>query len=420
MFCVMGCEQSVQSKIKKAQELQKQGNYDEAISVLSESGDNKEVKEIIRQCKYGMAEKLYLECKYDDCLLVLKTIKEDEQESQKLINEYTIKIVEKLCEDSDYENAWKYLQNSNLTEKDSEEIKYKVALGCYNKNNYKLTEKISEKSNIYAPIHKLYLKSQKKQLEQYRRKKDCFGFCNYAVKHKVSLKEEIVGAYLKKNKKYFCTYIIKLNEMHSWKRLVDMYKFLHDIPKERIYSELVNIQGVYYYTGTEQYKRKTKAPEYVKIENKKIKICGKKYNYKIKLVENKYHDLESYFDVIGTKYEISLIEEGEIDLTNKNLSLGDDGHSIGWYRTNEAVIKDKERIKREKLERQQERAKRQQEYENNKPRIGMTREEVEKSSWGKPKDINKTTFAWGTTEQWCYSNYRYIYFTNGIVEAISE
>lgn len=54
------------------------------------------------------------------------------------------------------------------------------------------------------------------------------------------------------------------------------------------------------------------------------------------------------------------------------------------------------------------------------PAIGMTATEVEASSWGKPYDINKTTYAWGTTEQWCYSGYRYIYFENGLVIAISE
>lgn len=54
------------------------------------------------------------------------------------------------------------------------------------------------------------------------------------------------------------------------------------------------------------------------------------------------------------------------------------------------------------------------------PAIGMTREEVENSTWGKPKKINKTTYSWGTTEQWCYPNYKYIYFENGVVTAIQE
>ena len=52
--------------------------------------------------------------------------------------------------------------------------------------------------------------------------------------------------------------------------------------------------------------------------------------------------------------------------------------------------------------------------------IGMTKTEVENSTWGKPKDINKTTTAYGTQEQWCYSGYKYIYFENGIVTAIQE
>lgn len=54
------------------------------------------------------------------------------------------------------------------------------------------------------------------------------------------------------------------------------------------------------------------------------------------------------------------------------------------------------------------------------PSIGMSKNEIEASTWGKPKKINKTTYEWGTTEQWCYSNYRYIYFKNGVVTAISE
>lgn len=60
------------------------------------------------------------------------------------------------------------------------------------------------------------------------------------------------------------------------------------------------------------------------------------------------------------------------------------------------------------------------EAEKQRPQIGMTKLEIENSTWGKPKDINKTTTAYGTQEQWCYSGYRYIYFENGIVTAIQE
>lgn len=62
----------------------------------------------------------------------------------------------------------------------------------------------------------------------------------------------------------------------------------------------------------------------------------------------------------------------------------------------------------------------QEKIKNTPPQIGMTKEQVENGAWGKPNRINKTTYEWGTTEQWCYSNGRYVYFKNGNVTAISE
>ncbi|TPG68257.1 hypothetical protein EEL32_08315 [Brevibacillus laterosporus] len=54
------------------------------------------------------------------------------------------------------------------------------------------------------------------------------------------------------------------------------------------------------------------------------------------------------------------------------------------------------------------------------PTIGMTKEEVLNSAWGKPKSINKTTTATTVHEQWVYSVSRYVYFDNGYVTAIQE
>lgn len=54
--------------------------------------------------------------------------------------------------------------------------------------------------------------------------------------------------------------------------------------------------------------------------------------------------------------------------------------------------------------------------------IGMTKVEVV-YSWGSPKDINRTTFANGTSEQWVYGNIynsRYVYFDNNIVTTIQN
>ena len=57
---------------------------------------------------------------------------------------------------------------------------------------------------------------------------------------------------------------------------------------------------------------------------------------------------------------------------------------------------------------------------NSPPQIGMTKETVEMTAWGKPTRIHKTTYEWGVTEQWCYPQNRYVYFRNGVVVAISE
>lgn len=51
--------------------------------------------------------------------------------------------------------------------------------------------------------------------------------------------------------------------------------------------------------------------------------------------------------------------------------------------------------------------------------IGLTDQEVlHKTSWGKPNRVNKTETAYGTREQWVYSNFKYLYFEDGYLVAI--
>ena len=52
------------------------------------------------------------------------------------------------------------------------------------------------------------------------------------------------------------------------------------------------------------------------------------------------------------------------------------------------------------------------------PQIGMTREEALSTEWGKPKKINTSTYAWGTSEQWVFDNYKYVYVDDGIVTSV--
>lgn len=52
-------------------------------------------------------------------------------------------------------------------------------------------------------------------------------------------------------------------------------------------------------------------------------------------------------------------------------------------------------------------------------RIGMNREQVV-LAWGRPSDINTTTFSRGTHEQWVYSMKSYVYFEDGVVTTIQN
>lgn len=53
-------------------------------------------------------------------------------------------------------------------------------------------------------------------------------------------------------------------------------------------------------------------------------------------------------------------------------------------------------------------------------RIGMTKQDVLDSSWGRPNHINTTTTAFGTREQWVYDGYNYLYFKDGILTTIQN
>lgn len=61
---------------------------------------------------------------------------------------------------------------------------------------------------------------------------------------------------------------------------------------------------------------------------------------------------------------------------------------------------------------------------SSRPSIGMTAAQVRAlpRPWGEPEDVNTTTTARGTREQWVYSagkyEHAYLYLENGIVTAI--
>lgn len=60
------------------------------------------------------------------------------------------------------------------------------------------------------------------------------------------------------------------------------------------------------------------------------------------------------------------------------------------------------------------------EPEKTNPKIGMTREQVEESLWGKPNKINRTVTSSTVKEQWVYGSGQYLYFTDGIMTSFQD
>ena len=52
--------------------------------------------------------------------------------------------------------------------------------------------------------------------------------------------------------------------------------------------------------------------------------------------------------------------------------------------------------------------------------IGMSKEDVLASSWGRPGKVNTTINVYGAHEQWVYGSRNYIYFENGVVTSIQN
>lgn len=55
------------------------------------------------------------------------------------------------------------------------------------------------------------------------------------------------------------------------------------------------------------------------------------------------------------------------------------------------------------------------------PAIGMTKEEVLRSAWSSPRQMNKTTTASGTSEVWIYAGPSFLFFDeSGILQVINS
>lgn len=135
---------------------------------------------------------------------------------------------------------------------------------------------------------------------------------------------------------------------------------------------------------------------------------------------------DAFYDdaIFSLKYRTILRHIENVNLIPKELkSQVSKLKQLATKETKEYTEKrDKERAKIE-VERKVEQKEQQINSSTKNPQpvtIGMTTEEVLTKGWGKPNDINRTTTAYGVSEQWVYNGYKYLYFEDGILKTIQN
>jgi hypothetical protein len=139
--------------------------------------------------------------------------------------------------------------------------------------------------------------------------------------------------------------------------------------------------------------------------------------YRSELIKKEFYNDPTYIALKG--YNDALLSKEEEDWSGFYNQLKDIPTDYNGPLSQEIKglkVEYKEQIS-EQIE---ENARIQEELNKVEPAIGMTKEEVLASTWGKPEDINITETQYGTSEQWVYYGFRYIYFEDGIVTTIQK
>ena len=138
--------------------------------------------------------------------------------------------------------------------------------------------------------------------------------------------------------------------------------------------------------------------------------------------------LRSCAEVLQAADLMQLVKDAEIkshlaDLNDPAKSAGN--RSLAFERLSadypDVAAKNEQFAKRQiaAAERKEQEAERKQKRSQG-VRLGMSKEDVLASSWGRPEKINTTTNVYGTREQWVYGGRNYLYFENGVLTSIQN
>ncbi|MEK5430880.1 hypothetical protein MKY88_08390 [Lysinibacillus sp. FSL R7-0073] len=159
---------------------------------------------------------------------------------------------------------------------------------------------------------------------------------------------------------------------------------------------------------------------FIKNVDKKLKPTEKTIELYNIAVEKYIEKAETfnYYDYNLLSLDMENLNENVLSLINKKFPTN--------IEEIEAFIKNNEEEAREsyanmKAENEAKEKARIIEEAKNRVYIGMTKEQVLATNWGKPNDINRTITTDHISEQWVYSAYdKYLYFEDGILVAIQD
>mgnify|MGYP002762977854 CR=1 FL=1 len=293
-----------------------------------------------------------------------------------------------------------------------------IIIGIYIYYNYKQAENEQEKSNYelaisyYKKVELIINKAKEQEKECYykrgiqlRDEKDfdkaieCF---NKVIDYKDTMEQMQTTEY------QYGIYSYQIGQIEKAKKYLEKFRDNNEI-KEYLKNidRLLQVQGVW---------KCDKASSAIIIKNNVLESysCfgnGKSPLYKYTIGDSSIR----YFKVENRSGEIKL-EGDKIKVYKNNKEIT--SVRLEWNEKNKSIISDKKSLIETTYTKRNEEIKEVEAIKE--PAIGMNKAQVEASTWGVPKKINRTKTQYGVHEQWCYYGNRYIYFEDGIVTSIQD
>lgn len=342
------------------------------------------IPEITGQIKFNKAVNLIETGALLECTEGVKYFSEIKTAKQKQIIDFSNEFVNESCNNQDVDSADNYIRTAKkydiLPDTVLEELDSKI--------EYAEAEEL-ERTNQYIDAYYAY-----KRLGNYADSEDKAS--NIFDNQKGIFYEEAIENFnsgIREDVMLSEVQFTKLDGYEDANEYLKMYDFLNEIIGTYSYKSTV---------GSTTFADEKYSIDYGNVEytGKAAEILSSKAT--VISIDNELYLLSNFYDNKNSG-EVFSIENGKVHFRYADIDESNNYHLSISLKTDKI-------LKRESVI--------SEEIKN--PLVGMTADEVKQSTWGEPEKINKSTYSWGTSEQWCYSGYRYVYLDNGIVTSIQE